>query len=82
MLTNDANFVARLAVAQEVAADALLGGIFLASLGVHIDSPPHAKAGRLAIELVSVTSGGNRIETNGVGSARLLGVIPLHKRAH
>ena len=61
-------------IAQEVGADALLGGIVTPEFGVPVGGTTHAERGGLSIEVVAVAGGGNGVEAGAVGDFLALGV--------
>ena len=69
------HLVAGFAIAQEVAADALLFGVLGLQLRAPVHSATHAQTGGLTIEFITVAGGGNGVEAHAVGLARLLGIL-------
>jgi len=61
-----------LGVAQEVRADSLLGWVIGLELGAPVSGTTNAKGSGLSGHVVSVTRGGDRVKTDGVGLSVLL----------
>ncbi len=73
-LTSHVDLLAWLGIAQEVGADALLGWVLTAHLGVPVHGTAHAQGGGLAVEGVAIAGAGDGVQAHTVGHLLALAV--------